>query len=163
MEVMSFYGVMCEELGKKEFLHDGNKGGFPSADMVLDAIELQGLYVGVENGKIIAAYILNHDAAPAYGTVTWQIDAPKEQVSVLHALRVSPEYSGRGYAKELVKHSIEVARNKAQKAIRLDCLDENIVPQNMYLALGFQYVETVEIFYEDIGEPRAFRLFELLI
>ena len=29
-EIMSFYNMMCEELGKKDFLPEGDKGGFPS-------------------------------------------------------------------------------------------------------------------------------------
>ena len=37
-KIMSFYNVMCEVLGEKDFLPDGDKGGFPSQDMVKDAI-----------------------------------------------------------------------------------------------------------------------------
>lgn len=32
-EIMLFYSMMCEELGKKEFLPNGNKVGFPSQEM----------------------------------------------------------------------------------------------------------------------------------
>ena len=37
-EIMSFYNVMCEVLGEKDFLPDGDKGGFPSQDMVTTLI-----------------------------------------------------------------------------------------------------------------------------
>ena len=30
--------------------------------------------------------------------------------------------------------------------------------EKMYASYGFQYIDTVEIFYEDIGEPMHFRL-----
>lgn len=159
-EVMYFYKLMCEELGNKAFLHNGNKGGFPSVAMVNSAIANGNLYIGKEDNKIIAAFILTHDAAPAYNDVNWRVNAAKNEVSILHALRVLPEYSGRGYAKQILAFVIDVAKNKGQKAIRLDCLDENAVPQKMYLAYGFVYIDTVEIFYEDIGEPRNFLLYE---
>ena len=37
-EIISFYNVMCEVLGEKDFLPDGNKGGFASQGMILHAI-----------------------------------------------------------------------------------------------------------------------------
>lgn len=38
-ELMKFYKKMCEFLGRKSFLPNGNKGGFPSRKMVEDAIQ----------------------------------------------------------------------------------------------------------------------------
>lgn len=91
--IMSFYAMMCEELGKKDFLPKGNKGGFPPPDMVLSAIENQQLHIGVEEG----------------------------------------------------------------------CIEGNSIPHQMYRSRGFQYIDTVEIFYVDIGEPRKFLLFEKIL
>ena len=159
-EVMLFFDMMCKELGKQDFLPEGNKGGFPPEDMVVSAIDGRELYVGETDGIIMAAYIMNHTADEAYENVRWQKDLPKEQVVVLHALRVSPEYSGKGYATRLVEHAIETAKQKGNKAIRLDCIEGNYVPHKMYGSLGFKYIDTVEILYEDIGVPRKFLLFE---
>lgn len=162
-EIMAFYGMMCEELDKADFLPEGNKGGFPPRDMVIAAIESKELYVGIEDGRIMAAYIMNHDADAAYEQVRWQIDAPREEVSVLHALRVSPAHSGRGYASRLVEHAIETAAKKGQRAIRLDCIEGNLVPHKMYQTHGFKFIDRAEICYEDIGVPRTFLLFERVI
>lgn len=162
-EIMDFYTMMCRELEKKDFLPKGYKGGFPSLSMVTQAIEAHELYVGVEDGKIVAAYILNHEADAVYDSARWQKALPRDQVSILHALRVSPEHSGKGYASKLVEHSVEMARQKAQKSIRLDCIEGNHIPHKMYRDRGFVYVDTVEITYEDIGEPRKFLLFERLL
>lgn len=162
-EAMTFYNIMCEELGKEDHLPDGSKGGFPSEAMVAEAIENKQLYIGKEDGKIMAAYIMNHYCDAAYDTVKWQIDAAKEQISVMHALRVLPQYSGKGYATRLVEHAIEIAKQKKQKAIRLDCLEVKPVPQKMYRAFGFRDIDIVEIYYKDIGEPRKFILFEKVL
>ena len=162
-EVMSFYDAMCRELGKRAFLHAGNQGGYPSADMVRAAIHERGLIIGEEQGMIITAIILNHDADPAYDNVKWRIEARPEQVMIMHALRVSPEFSGRGYGKRMVDYCIARAKNTGLKAIRLDTLDENTIAQKLYLSMGFSFVDTVEIEYKDIGEPRILYCYELVL
>ncbi len=162
-KIMSFYDVMCKFLGEKDFLPDGDKGGFPSRDMVKEAIYSGSQFVGVEDGKIIAAYIMNHDCDSAYHTVQWHIDAAENEVVVLHALRVLPDYGGRGYSKQLVEHAIRTAKSREQKAIRLDCIVGNDVPVKVYTSFGFEYVDTVDIIYADIGVPMQFKLYELLL
>lgn len=162
-KIISFYNVMCAVLGEKDFLPDGNKGGFPSQDMVRDAIYSGSQFIGVENDKIVAAYIMNHDCDNAYHTVQWHINAAENEVVVLHALRVLPDYGGRGYSKQLVEHAIQTAKSWGQKAIRLDCIVGNDVPMKVYTSFGFEYVDTAAITYADIGVPMQFKLYELLL
>ena len=106
---------------------------------------------------------MNHECDEAYHTVSWGIDAPDDQVVILHALRILPKYSGQGYAKKLIQYSIEKAKERNLKAIHLDVIEGNDIPLRMYGSFGFQYVDTVEMCYEDIGEARKFRLMELLL
>lgn len=162
-EIMSFYNVMCQVLGEKSFLPDGDKGGFPSETMVKDAITAGQQFIGIEDNKIMAAYILNHDCDAAYRTAGWNINAKENEVVILHALRVLPEYSGRGYSKQLVSHAIRTAKGWNQKAIRLDCIIGNDIPVKVYQSNGFKYVDTVSITYADIGVPMQFRLYELVL
>ena len=162
-EVMAFYGMMCKVLGEMSFLHDGNKGGYPSEDMVRKAIRDSDLLIGTEGDTIVAAIIMNHEQDPAYGKVHWQVSESPENISVMHALRVSPEVSRQGYGTAMVKRCIDEAGNRGQKAIRLDTLDENTVAQKLYSKLGFQFIETVEIFYEDIGAPHTVFCYERVL
>ena len=162
-KVMAFYEMMCRELASKDFLPNGNKGGFPSLEMVTEAIKNSCLYVGEENGEIAAAYIMNNECDPAYDAVPWSVNADKNHVSILHALRVAPNYGGRGYAGRLVEHAAETERAKGRKAIRLDCLVENTIAHKLYLSHGFQIVGETEMYYEDIGERRKFLMFERVI
>ena len=60
--VMEFYNMMCGELGKASFLPEGDKGGFPSEEMVRTSIENRELWVGEADGSIVAAYFMNHEA-----------------------------------------------------------------------------------------------------
>lgn len=162
-KVMDFYEMMCRELASKDFLPNGNKGGFPTLEMVTEAIKNSCLYVGEENSEIAAAYIMDNECDPAYDAVPWRVDADKEHVSVLHALRVAPKYGGRGYAGRLVEHAAETARAREQRAIRLDCLVENTIAHKLYLSHSFQIVGETEMYYEDIGERRKFLMFERVI
>lgn len=154
---------MCEVLGEKDFLPEGDKGGFPSDEMVKNAIAEKDQFIGIEDGQIVAAYIMNHDCDEAYHTVRWLTDAEDKEMAVLHALRVLPEYGGRGYSKQLVQHAIDTARERGLKSIRLDCIEGNDIPQKMYMSFGFAYVDTVEITYVDIGIPRKFLLYEFVL
>ena len=154
---------MCEVLGEKDFLPEGDKGGFPSDEMVKNAIAEKDQFIGIEDGQIVAAYIMNHDCDEAYHTVRWLTDAEDKEMVVLHALRVLPEYGGRGYSKQLVQYAIDTARERGLKSIRLDCIEGNDIPQKMYMSFGFAYVDTVEIIYVDIGIPRKFLLYEFVL
>ena len=82
--VMAFYDAMNAEIGRQAFLHIQYRGGFPPNDMVVSAIDNRELFVGEEDGRIVAAYIMNSEADAAYNTVQWQIVAPKDQVCILH-------------------------------------------------------------------------------
>ena len=106
---------------------------------------------------------MNNDCYEAYHTVRWLTDGEDKEMVVLHALRVLPEYGGRGYSKQLVQHAIDTARERGLKSIRLDCIEGNDIPQKMYMSFGFAYVDTVEITYVDIGIPRKFLLYEFAL
>ena len=163
IELRQFYDGMCKVLSEKDFLPEGDKGGFPPDEMIKDAIKERNQFIGIEDGRIVAAYIMNHDRDEAYHAVKWLIDANDNETVVIHALRVLPEYGGRGYSKQLVQHAIDTARERNLKSIRLDCIEGNDIPQKMYMSFGFKYVDTVEITYVDIGVPRKFLLYEFVL
>ena len=50
-ELMEFYRVMGQVLNEKDFLPEGNKGGFPSEEMVSGAIRARQQFIGREDGK----------------------------------------------------------------------------------------------------------------
>lgn len=161
--LMEFYDTMCAALDKMDFLPDGNKGGFPPRAMVIDAINQGTQFVGEVDGVIAAAYIMDHNADETYESARWRVQAQPQEAMVLHALRVLPDFGGRGYSKRLVEHAIRTTKSQGQKAIRLDCIEGNDVPMHMYESFGFQRVDVAEITYPDIGTPMKFHLFELAL
>ena len=52
-ELNKFYEYMCRVLNEKDFLPNGNKGGFPSEEMILEAINSATQFIGVEDGNSV--------------------------------------------------------------------------------------------------------------
>lgn len=162
-ELRNFYIIMNEVINKRTDLYDENNAYFPSDEMMMEAIDEKFQYVGIEDNKIVAAMIGNHYCDDSYENANWQVEAPKERVTIMHALRVLPEYGGRGYAKQMIQFLIDHAKEDGQKAIRLDVLEGYEGPYKMYENFGFHYIDTMEIFYEDIGKPVRFKLLEKVL
>ena len=101
-----------------------------------DAIAEQTLYFAYLKESLVGAMILNHEYAPEYESVKWQIDANKDEIVVIHALGVSASYQGKGIAKKMVSSVIEMCKNSSFKAIRLDVLKKNIPAAKLYLSMG---------------------------
>ena len=66
IELRNFYIVMNEVINKRTDLYDENHPYFPSDEMMQDAIANSFQYVGIEDGKIVAAFIGNHSCDDAY-------------------------------------------------------------------------------------------------
>lgn len=162
-ELRKFYIIMNEVINRRTNQYDEKNAYFPSDEMMISAIENKSQFVGIEDGQIVAAVIANHECDEAYRLAAWQIVASKDEVTIWHALRVLPEYGGRGLAKQMIGYLLECAAERGQRAIRLDVLDGYEAPLKLYGGFGFRYVDTMEIFYEDIGRPVRFKLLEKVI
>ena len=92
----------------------------------------------------------------------WSVDAEDPELLVIHALGVHPDYAGKGIAKEMVRNVIEMAREQKLKTIRLDVLEGNVPAEKAYSKMGFQYVTTLKLFYEDTGWTN-FKVYEYII
>ena len=126
-------------------------GVYPDDTMLRSAIEKQTMYVGIVDGAIVSAMVLNNDCNESYAEVKWPVERPAEKVSVIHALGVDPDHSGRGIAKKMVSFAINNCKAKSQEAVRLDVLDGNLPATKLYRSVGFDYIQTLPMFYEDTG------------
>lgn len=48
------------------------------------------------------------------------------------------------------------------KLIRLDVLGENVPAEKAYTKMGFQYLDTIQMFYEDTGWT-DYKVFEFIV
>ncbi len=150
-EVKAFYDDLIDAMENAEFKPGWEKDVYPSREMLEQALQAGELYIGREDGKIVACMIVNHQYNEGYHQVKWSVDVPDEKLLVIHALGVHPANGGRGLAKELVGHVIDLARKQGIKTIRLDVLGGNVPAEKAYTKMGFRYLQTLRMFYEDTG------------
>lgn len=149
--ICGFFREMSAYLNSASFLPNGDDGSYPSKELIENSLKNKQLMVAETDGKIAAAVIINHDYDDLYNEINWGIDAEKEKVTVIHGLRVLPEFSRKGIAKTMMKTVIENCREEGQKAIRLDMIEGNIPAQKLYLGLNFEKRGFFDIEYDGVG------------
>lgn len=157
--VRHFYHSLIDAMEHAQYKPGWEKEVYPSDADLKRASASGELYIGLKNEQIISAMIVNHEANDGYIKVIWPTDASPEEVMVIHALGVHPDFSGRGFAKELVANALSIAKEQHQKAVRLDVLAGNIPAERLYVSMGFRYIDTLQMYYEDTGWTQ-FKLFE---
>ena len=149
--IKSFYHSLIDGMKDSPYDIGWEKDVYPSPEFLKESLSTGELYIGLEGGSIIAAMVLNHQYNEGYKKFNWQTKASEHEITVVHALGVHPAYSGKGYAKEMVKKAFQVAKDNSQKAIRLDVLGGNVPAKRLYTGLGFKYMDTLKMYYEDTG------------
>ncbi len=62
----------------------------------------------------------------------------------------------------MVQQVIKMAHESHIKTIRLDVLEGNIPAEKLYTKMGFVYLDTIQMFYEDTGWMN-YKLFEYVV
>ena len=78
---------------------------------------------------------------------------------VIHMLGVHSDFTGRGFAKQMVRFALDLAKDAGMKVMRLDVLKGNVPAERLYPAMGFEYIETVPMYYDNT-DWMDFELFE---
>ena len=149
--VRAFYHTVIDGVGDSRDSVGWKKDIYPSPELLNDALLNGELFLAMEGETIIGAMILNHQGNDEYRNYQWPTQADDSEVTVVHALAVHPAYTGKGYAKQMVRFALDYARRNQQKAIRLDVLKGNLRAEKLYSGLGFQCLHTLPMFYEDTG------------
>ena len=157
-----FYYSLIDGFERMEYSPGWKKGVYPTDEYLFECIENGELYIGETKGNTAACMVINHKYNDGYKKVRWSVQAEDSELFVIHILGVSPLYSGKGIAKLMVQKAIEIAREQKIKTIRLDVLAGNIPAEKVYTKMGFRYLETVQMYYDDTGWT-SYKLFELIL
>ena len=149
--VKEFYYEVIDAVGGADDSVAWKKDIYPAPDFLLESICCGELFLAEEGGRIVGAMVLNHRFNDAYRSFHWPVRAEETEVTVIHALAIRPTCWRKGYAKQLVRFAIDYARDHHQKAIRLDVLKGNRNAGKLYAGMGFRYLHTLPMFYEDTG------------
>ena len=160
--VRAFYHCIIDGVAGKTDTVGWKKDIYPAPEYLKNSISAGELYIAVEDGEIVASMVLSHDSNDGYQEFRWPTEAAQDEVTVIHALGVHPGRMGQGYGKKMVRFAIDLARKNDQKAIRLDVLKGNTAAERLYTGMGFRYLHTLKMFYEDTGWT-DFELYEYVL
>ena len=160
--VLAFYHELIDAMEGAEYSPAWKKGIYPTSEFLADSIRKGELYIGLFGGKIVSSMVLNQEANDGYRQVAWAINAPEEEILILHTLGVARPYGGRGIAKEMLRAAISLAKARHLKAIHLDVLRGNLPAMHLYPKVGFVCRGSAKLFYEDTGWMEFF-MFEYLL
>lgn len=149
--VRDFYYAVIDGISNSNDSLVWEKDIYPASDYLNDSIRNGELFIAEKDETIIAAMVLNHQFNDEYKKCSWPTKADDEEVIVIHILGVHPLYMGKGFAKKMVQFAIDYACENQQKVVRLDVLKGNHYAEILYSGMGFQYVHTLQMFYDDTG------------
>ncbi|MBR2779542.1 MAG: GNAT family N-acetyltransferase [Firmicutes bacterium] len=135
---------------------------YPAPEFLADSIRKGELYVVLEEETMVAAMVVNQEYNESYSKIQWKTAAEDAEMMSIHALGVHPDFAGRGYAYAMVQAAIRLAEQSGMKVIRLDVIEGNQPAVDLYTVFGFEYIDTVTMYYEDTGW-KDFMLYEYVV
>ena len=150
--VLAFYTRMIDEMQGTDFDILWKHDVHPSHAFLRSSVEHGYAFIGIaEDGAIACALVVDHDRAPGYEQVPWEVDAPLSEVGIVHSVATLPAYHGRGFASQLMRAVIDASREEGLKALQLDTFTDNVRSHGLYEKLGFVNHGAHPIFYDDLG------------
>ena len=126
------------------------RGVYPTRQTAADAIAAGDMFVAEEDGVILAAAKINQEQVPEYDQAAWTVDAPPEEVMVLHTLVVDPQAKGRGRGTRFVAFYEDYARTHGCRCLRMDTNERNAAARALYKGLGYTEVSVVPCSFNGI-------------
>lgn len=111
---------------------------YPDRNILEDDIMKKQLYIGLSEGTVVSAYVLNQECDEQYVNGTWKY--PNSNFYVLHRLCVNPIFQNKGIGTLTMLHIENELRKIGIDAIRLDTFTLNPYSVKMYEKLGYSKV-----------------------
>lgn len=115
---------------------------YPDRQILAEDIEKNELIIGLFDGKIACAYVVNSECDEEYENGAWKY--PDSSFGVIHRLCVSPEFQNRGLGAKTVIHIETQLRKENIETVRLDAFTLNPYALKLYDRLGYATVGTVD-------------------
>lgn len=150
--VMDFYTQMIDEMVGTDFDILWKHDEHPSHQFLRDSVAEGHLYILIaEDGNIASACVIDHTRAPGYEKVPWHVQAPLDEVGIMHSVATRPSYHGRGFASKLIRFALDDARSRGWRSVQLDTFVDNVRSHGLYTKLGFINHGAFPVFYDDLG------------
>lgn len=133
-----------------EFTTGWIKGIYPTRQSALDALERDDLFVLEDDGEIRGAAVINQIQVDVYEGAPWKHEAADDEVCVIHALTIAPQYKGKGYGKAFVHFYEKYAQENGMPELRIDTSETNFAARTLYTSLGFEEISVVETVFNGL-------------
>lgn len=150
-EIYEFYKDIVLYMDTKGLKLGWDIEKYPNLEFVTAMVS--GGYMLIEriDGSIACCAAINHDVNPEYDDIDWNIKQPKDKISSIHALAVSPKYRGQNISDEFLRNIEEYCRNNGDIAIHFDVIDFNTPAYKLYMRNGYSDLGAIEMYYEVVG------------
>lgn len=112
----------------------------PSDPFIARLVRDGGMFIAEDEDVIIAAVGIDHDLGHDYGSLSWQVDVPEDEVAVIHLLTVAPAWRGGGVSRVLLRTCLDEARARGMRTARLDATSNNAPAIALYESEGFKRI-----------------------
>lgn len=133
---------------------------YPSVHSVQAMTKAGCQYVYLQQGNVVAAFVLNTDPQGDYEAANWSRHVDEGDYLVCHTLAVAPDMQGKGIGKQVVQFCINFAKEHRYAAVRLDVVPTNLPARKLYESCGFRYVGNVDL-KRGIRDIPLFSMYEL--
>ena len=138
------------------------KNVYPVRETAENAIERDDLFVCENEGKIVAAAIINQIQVDVYADCDWKFTAGDDEVMVLHTLVVDPYFTGKGIGREFVAYYEQYAKDNKCIVARMDTNKKNTPARNLYNKLGYREACIIPCVFNGISGVELVLLEKLL-
>ncbi|MFW5889285.1 MAG: GNAT family N-acetyltransferase [Bacillota bacterium] len=128
---------------KKNMLNNNLKqwiGNYPNLEVFINDLKLKGLYVYLNDSKIVASISILEENDIPYKAIKWYT----HDSLVIHRILVDPIYQHKGIGKALFRKAIELSKKGNYKSLKVDTHPDNIKMQKLIKSMGFKYVGYLE-------------------
>ena len=160
--IRAFYYSLIDGMQERKQIITWIKDVYPAPEFLRSALNNGELYLCCDGPRIAASMVVNRDCNEGYRNLGNETPLTNEEVLVIHALGVHPDYTGKGIGKMMVEEAVKIAKKSGAKGLRLDVLKGNEAARRLYLRCGFEYVGSVQMYYENTGNA-YFGIYEFVI
>ena len=129
-------------------------GVYPVRKTAEAALARDDLFVYEEEGRVLAAAIINQTQVDAYADGKWVYPAEDSDVMVLHTLVVEPSAGGKGIGRAFVAFYERYARAHGCTVLRMDTNVRNAAARRLYQKLGYAEPDIVPCTFNGIPGVR---------
>ena len=110
---------------------------YPTRETAEKSVNAGEMFVMETGGKIVACGRINKEQVDVYADVEWSVDAPDDEVMVLHTLVVDSDCKKKGYGTQFISFYEKYSLENGCRYLRIDTNERNIQARSLYKKLGY--------------------------